>query len=85
MKTQQKSRYDLPAPNPKLVKILAPLVKLDRLYQRFFDRSFRAFELAAQPFFWIAMQLEVMAKHPTKVLGTGAVIYCIYALMHQAG
>ena len=85
MKQQPKSSYDLPAPSPVLVKVLAPLAKLDKLYQRFFDRSFRAFELAALPFFWMARKLEAMAQRPMEALGVGFVIYCAFAVMQYAG
>lgn len=84
MKTTNKSRYDLPEPNPTLVKVLAPLVKLNNFYQRCFDRSFRAFELAAKPFFWAAKMLELLASRPADAIGYALAIFAVYALMHAA-
>lgn len=79
MKNTQAPHYqNTPYVQPKvpawLKKAVAPWVKLNRLYEAFFTRSFKAFELLAKPFFQAARGLELIAKKPGAFLMTAIVV-----------
>ena len=83
--TQQKPQYqNTPYIPPKvpawLKKAVTPWVKLNKLYQAFFDRSFKGFELLAKPFFSAAAAMDQMAKKPGACISLvlfGVLLYAV--------
>lgn len=73
----QSTPYVAPKVPAWLKAAVTPWVKLNRLYQAFFGRSFRVFELLAKPFFKIAAGMDRMAQKP----GTCISIVLLIALL----
>lgn len=79
MKTTKAPQYqNTPYVQPKvptwLKNAMVPWVKLNNVYESFFNRSFKAFELLAKPFFKAARGLEHIGKHPDKFLLVAIVV-----------